>query len=284
MVYKPPSNSTISSGGCTETAPLKPWLKLAKHKLAAEEELEKIRTEFAASGQGELRYAILRLANVYGDYDNGFLARGLCLARVYQSKNEEMKWLYGRDLRINTVHVLDAVAAAWLAARWAATVPSTDPELKNSSNQQTPSSPSSSSPSAALQSGASSRSFNVVDNGDTSQAMMASIIHTLFNIPTGFQNTLISAFARFNLDSVVDDVNEDMLQPWADLLAEKGISRPGPIGPFMEKELLKDCDLCLDSGRARRVLGWNVGAGRERMSEGIVRGVVESYGRMGWWP
>ena len=282
MVYKAPSNSTISSGGCIESAPLKPWLKLAKHKLSAEEELEKIRTEFSTTGSGELRYAILRLAHVYGDYDNGFLARGLCLARVYQSKSEEMKWLYGRDLRINTVHILDAVPAAWLAARWAASVASDSPELCTPSVSSSPSSPSGFN--SALLTGASARAFNIADAGDTSQGTMAGIIHTLFNIPTGFQNTLISAFARFNLDSVVDDVNEDVLQPWADLLAEKGITRAGPIGPFMEKELLKDCDLCLDSGRARRVLGWKVGEGREVMSVELVRGVRESYGRMGWWP
>ncbi|KAI4150605.1 MAG: hypothetical protein LQ340_003986, partial [Diploschistes diacapsis] len=236
MVYKPPSSSTISSGGCTETSSLKPWLKLAKHKLAAEEALERIRQEFAATGQGELRYAILRLAHVYGDYDVGFLARGLCLARVYQSKAEEMKWLYGRELRINTVHVLDCVAAAWLAAQWGATVTPSDPELR--APPQSPASPSGFN--AGLLAGASARAFNVADSGDTSQAMMATIVHELFDIPTGFQNTLVSTFARFNLDSVVDDVNEDVLQPWADLLAERGITRPGPIGPFMEKELLRD--------------------------------------------
>lgn len=282
MVYKSPSSSTVSGGGCTESSPLKPWLKLAKHKLAAEEELEKIRLEFASTGRGELRYAILRLAHVYGEYDVGFLARGLCLARVYQSKGDEMKWLYGRDLRINTVHVLDCVSAAWLAARWASTATASDLTLN-----APPNSPSSSSPSgfnSAHLTGASARAFNIADAGDTSQGVMAGIIHSLFDIPTGFQNPLINAFAKLNLDSVVEDVNEDVLQPWADLVAEKGITRPGPIGPFMEKELLKDCDLCLDTGRARRVLGWKVGEGRERMSKERVEEVVGSYGRMGWWP
>ena len=305
MVYKPPSSSVISSGGCTETSALKPWLKLAKHKLTSEEALERIRQEFVAlssarnsssstptagSEAGELRYAILRLPHVYGDYDIGFLAKGLCLARVYQVKGEEMKWLYGRDLRINTVHVLDVASAAWLAARWASTVcegwasavAPTEPTLQSLSSASSPSSPSGFS--SSLLAGASVRAFNIVDGGDTSQGTMAHIISKIFDIPTGFQNTLVSAFARFNLDSVVDDVNEEVLQPWADLLAEKGITRPGPIGPFMEKELLRDCDLCLNAAKARRVLGWKPEKGREEISVEGVKAVVESWRGRGWWP
>ncbi|MCJ1468452.1 hypothetical protein MMC07_007081 [Pseudocyphellaria aurata] len=251
MIYKSPSSSTISSGGCKESAPLKPWLKIAKYKLRAEEGLEKLARE------NGLCYAVLRLAHVYGPYDVGYLARGLCLARVYQSQNREMKWLWGKDLRVNTVHVWDVCHAAWLAAGWCA----------RTSHAAAP-----------------VRAFNIADKGDTSQGTLATIFGSIFNIPTGFQGTLVSSFARFNLDSVVDDVNEDILQPWADLLKDKNITKPGPLSPFMEKELLKDCDLCLDAGRAAEVLGWEVDPAREAVGEGAVREVVESYERMGWWP
>lgn len=261
MVYKDPSTSTITAGGCKETATLKPWLKLAKFKLYAEEGLEKIHQEAAETSMGgQLRYAVLRLAHVYGEYDTGFLARGLCLARVYQKKREDMKWLYGRDLRINTVHITDVCTAAWAAAQYISTIPIDAAEL-------------------AAPAG---RVFNIVDEGDTSQLALSQIIATIFEITTGFQNSLISTFAKFNLESVVDDVNEDVLQPWADLLEDKGITRAGPIGPFMEKELLKDVHLCLDGGKAARVLGWRPRV--ERLGVEGVRDVVRSYERMNWWP
>lgn len=230
---------------------MKPWLKIAKYKLEAEEALEKLAKE-----EG-LRYAVLRLPHVYGPYDVGFLARGLCLARVYQSQSREMKWLWSKDLRVNTVHVWDVCNAAWLAAAWCTKNPYSATPL---------------------------RAFNITDQGDTSQGTLATIFGSIFGIPTGFQGTLISSFARFNLDSVVDDVNEEILQPWADLLKEKGIKDGGPLSPFMEKELLKDSDLCLNATRAKTLLEWKCGEGREVLVEERVREVLESYDQMGWWP
>ncbi len=103
MVYKPDPSPR------KETDKTKPWLKMAKWKLTAEEELSKI--------EG-LNLVVLRLAHVYGDYSNKFVATALSLARVYQHLEKEMKWLWDRDLRVNTVHVEDAVRALWRSADW----------------------------------------------------------------------------------------------------------------------------------------------------------------------
>ena len=256
MVYKPPSSSTISGGGCTETSELKPWLKISKAKLLAEEALEKL-----AQDQG-LQHATLRLAHVYGTYDTGFLARGLCLARVYQSLGKEMKWLWGKELRINTVHVDDVCNGAWLAAQWAA----------NPSNRPTKSTT------------AAERAFNLVDDGDTSQEMLADLVANIFEIETGFQGSVISQFAKLNLDSVIDDVNEEILQPWADLIKKKGLDggQGSPLSPFMEKELIRDNDLCLSNAKAKKVLNWT--PSKERLREDEMRRIIDSYEKMRWWP
>ncbi len=254
MIYKSPSSSTISSGGCSETANLKPWLQIAKAKLQAEEALEKL-----VKDKG-LSYVCLRLAHVYGEYDVGFLSRGLCLARVYQGLNRELKWLWTKELRINTVHVQDVCTAAWKAASWCAAHPATK------------------------ESKPSDRAFNIVDDGDTRQETLSTIVSQIFKIETGFQGSFVSQFARLNLDSVVDDVNEEILQPWADMLKRKGLDagQGSPLTPFMEKELLKDHSLCLDGGRAREVLGWRVE--RPRLTEEGVQEILNSWERMRWWP
>ena len=256
MVYKPPSSSTISSGGCSEAADLKPWLKISKAKLVAEEALEKL-----AQTEG-LRHATLRLGHVYGPYDTGFLARGLCLARVYQSLNKEMKWLWGKDLRINTVHINDVCHAAWLAAQWAA----------NASNNP--------GKDATM----ASRAFNIVDDGDTTQQMLADLIADIFDIETGFQGSLISQFAKLNLDSVVDDVNEEILQPWADLIKKKGLDQGqgSPLSPFMEKELIKDSNLCLQNTKAKEVLQWKLE--KPKLGKTALDETLKSYETMKWWP
>lgn len=254
IVYKSPNSSTISSGGCTETAQLKPWLKIAKAKLQAEEALEKLARE------QDLKYACLRLAHVYGEYDVGFLARGLCLARVYQELNKELKWLWSKELRINTVHVLDVCSAAWKAAEWC----SRNPPTKQSSMAD--------------------RAFNIADNGDTKQETLATIVSSIFNIRTGFQGSLISNFAKMNLDSVVDDVNDDVLQPWAEMMKKAGVDhgQGSPLSPFMEKELLKDSNLCLNATKAKEVLGWAIE--REKLTEESLREIIASYERVKWWP
>lgn len=84
-----------------------------------------------------------------------------------------------------------------------------------------------------------------------------------------------------NLDSVVDEINNDMLDPWAEL-QERAELTPGPLGPFVEKELLKDTDLSLDGAAFEKETGFKYL--HDRLTEKEVREVVESYKRMGWWP
>lgn len=103
MVYKPDPTPR------KETDKLKPWLKKATWALKAEDDLSKI---------DGLHLVILRLANVYGPYTSTFLGTALCLARVYQDLGEEMKWLWDKDLRTNTVHVDDVARALWAGAEW----------------------------------------------------------------------------------------------------------------------------------------------------------------------
>jgi len=71
-----------------------------------------------------------------------------------------------------------------------------------------------------------------------------------------FQGSIVSHFAKLHLDSVVDDLNDETLDPWADLQAEAGIPDTSPLNPFMEKELLKDNDLSLDGTLLIRETGF----------------------------
>jgi hypothetical protein len=172
-----------------------------------------------------------------------------------------MKWLWTKDLRVNTVHVTDVTAGLWAIADWYAVA--NKPNWDDKTMGKIP-------------------IFNMVDGGQTSQGIMAELIGQIFGIQTGFQGQLISTFARLNMDSVVDDVNDEVLGPWADLLEEAGITRPGPLTPFMEKELLKDTDLSMDGSRLQKVVGFTYQ--KPNITKELLQSMIDSYTRIGWWP
>lgn len=182
------------------------------------------------------------------------------MARVYQHIEGEMKWLWTKDLRTNTAHIHDVTRALWDTAVW---YDAGKANWKEAEMGKVP-------------------IFNVVDKGTTTQGTMAEIIGEIFKIETGFQGTLISSFAKLNLESVVDDVNDEVLGPWADLLADAGITRPGPLTPFMEKELLKDTDLSMDGSRLETVVGFKYE--KPAVTKELIEEVIESYKKMKWWP
>ncbi|KAL2007906.1 hypothetical protein VTN00DRAFT_7888 [Thermoascus crustaceus] len=226
-----------------------PWHKLAKWKLKGGEELRKI---------PGLNLIVVRFPHVYGEYDSGYFATGICLARVYKELGRELEMLYTKELKVNTIYVKDAARALWTAAEWRASKGTLAPD--------------DSTPTV----------FNVVDHGDTRQAHIAEALTSVFDIPCSFVGSLASQFAKLNLDEVVDDMNELVLQTWADLLQKKQIERPGPISPFLEKDILKEWDMSIDGTLFEQTTGFK--PERETFTAEGVKAMVESYTRMGWWP
>jgi hypothetical protein len=109
----------------------------------------------------------------------------LIIGAVYKQLEEEMKLLWTKDLRINTVHVSDVVRAAWWVAATKAQ-------------------------GGGREEGAIGGPviYNLADKGDTDQGMMNELIKDIFCISTGFQGTVLSSFAKMNLESVTEEVND----------------------------------------------------------------------------
>eukprot|EP01028_Stygiella_incarcerata_P013156 TRINITY_DN81571_c0_g1_i1.p1 TRINITY_DN81571_c0_g1~~TRINITY_DN81571_c0_g1_i1.p1 ORF type:complete len:389 (-),score=100.68 TRINITY_DN81571_c0_g1_i1:197-1363(-) len=83
-----------------ESGKKKPWTKLAKAKLTAEEHLASLE---------ELDHVILRPAVVYGPGDTQGLAPRVIMGAVYRKLGEKMKFLWTGDLSFHTLHVVDMV-------------------------------------------------------------------------------------------------------------------------------------------------------------------------------
>ena len=95
------------------------------------------------------------------------IAPRLICGRVYKHLNQKMEFLWTKDLRINTVHVLDVAKAVWHTANWYV------------GNDKT-----------------GAYVFNLADDNDTDQEAVNAHIRAIFGIETGFQGKLISQMAK----------------------------------------------------------------------------------------
>eukprot|EP00158_Paraphelidium_tribonemae_P008252 Partr_v1_DN28528_c1_g1_i2_m73813 putative Epimerase dehydratase family protein len=193
-----------------EDGKTKPWTLIGKAKLTAETELKKI---------AGLNLIITRPAIVYGQGDLSHLTSRIVVGAVYKELKEEMKLLWTKDLRINTVHVSD-VARAYVALATAAV-------------------------DAGKKASVIGKTFNLADKADTDQEAVNEILKEIFGIKTGFQGSIISNLAKLNLGDVTEDINEKHLQPWSDLCKRNGVNS-SPLTPYLDQELLYNNSLSID--------------------------------------
>jgi len=189
-----------------ETEKPKPWTKLAKAKLNAEEELKKI------SG---LNLVIVRPCIVYGPGDiTGITPRLICAA-VYKTLGETMEFLWNDELKINTVHVSDVVAALW----------------------------------HLTSNGTVGEVYNLADSNDTSQGTVGKLLESIFGIKTDYMGTMKSKLATaVAMKVVAETANEKHLKPWSDLCKAKGITNT-PLTPYLDEELLYNNSYCVDGSK-----------------------------------
>ncbi|KAI9179855.1 hypothetical protein H9P43_005186 [Blastocladiella emersonii ATCC 22665] len=225
-----------------EGGKIKPWTGIAKAKAKAEEELKKI---------AGLNLVILRPAVVYGPGDMQGVTPRLIMGHIYRHLKEEMKLLWTKDLRINTVHVEDVCAATWTVAQ------------------------------AYKDKPANGEVFNLADKQDTDQETLNVHIRAIFGIQTGFQGSIISQFAKLNLESVTEEVNDTHMAPWSELLKASNIAI-SPLTPYLDQELLSNNSLSVDGSKIEKTLGFAYTV--PKVTEERIREIVDGYKKQGIWP
>lgn len=185
-----------------ENSKLKPWTIMAKNSLKAEEEV-------INSG---IPYIILRPAIVYGVGDVTGLTPRLIIGAVYKKLNEKMELLWDKQLKLNTVHVKDVVAAIWFL-------------LCNQTVNEI---------------------YNLADSADSDQNSISSLVSKIFNINYDFVGTVKSnIYTAVSMKIVADTANEKHLKPWSQLLKETNIN-DSPLTPYLDEELLHKNSLSVD--------------------------------------
>lgn len=216
----------------TESDKLKPWTEQAKNRLAAEEAVRAV--------QG-LPVVVLRPALVYGSGDLTSLAPRICCASVYQKLNEKMKFLWSKELKLNTVHVKDVCNALWCCA-------------------------TSAQPGSI---------YNLSDPGDTDQGMLNDLLGALFGIETGFQGSIISNLAKINMADTAETVNDKHVPTWNELCKAAGILNT-PLSPYIDKELLYNNSLGVDGSK---IVNDKIGFNYEfpKLTAALLREQIQEY-------
>lgn len=203
----------ISSGHIhsSEKTPIRESTKLDPWTVMAR---FKLQVEDDLSTIPELNYVILRPAVVYGLGDKNGLMPRLVVGAVYKHLGEMMKLLWHKDIKMHTVHVLDMCRAIWHACFY----------------------------------GKSGEVYHIVDKGDTTQGKISDIVSDIFNINHDYFGTTLSTLAKVDMSSLVDDINDKHLGPWAEACSKDGIENT-PLNPYLHQELLYDKHLNLDGSK-----------------------------------
>jgi len=209
----------LSSGQCydsgksksKEDEKLKPWTNLAKSKALAEKAVQ----------DSGVPHTIIRAATVYGPGDiTGMTPRIICAATYVGGKaGEKMTFLWDGDLKVHTVHVADVVRAMWFCA-------TTD--------------------------ACTGQVYNLVDDSDTTQEKIAAFLEAIFGIKTEFFGLLKSKAATgVAMKTVAETANETHMEPWGEILKEKGLTM-SKLSPFLDEELLYNNSLSLEGEKIKK--------------------------------
>lgn len=219
---------------------INPWTSIAKYKCKVEQELAKI---------PDLNYVILRPAIIYGVDDKQGLTPRLTMGAIYKHLNEEMKLLWTKDLKMNTVNVLDVCRAIWFVCNRNDIV--------------------------------SGEMFHIVDNSKSTQGSITELISDIFNIKYDYWGKTMSLVAcKTNVSELIDDINDKHMSAWSEICSKFNIKNT-PINPYLYQELLQEKHLNLNGDKLE-----NFGFKYEvplLNKESLVQ-MIESYVLMGLFP
>lgn len=151
---------------------------------------------------------------MYGPGDNSGLAPRIICGAVYKHLNEKMKFLWGEDLRLNTVFVGDVCKALWHCA--------TSPKVAPGSI------------------------YNLADKNDTNQEKINKHLEQIYGIKTGFLGSMASSLVTtLSMKAITEEVNDKHLKPWSDLCKKAAITNT-PLTPYLDPELLYNNALSVD--------------------------------------
>jgi nucleoside-diphosphate-sugar epimerase len=220
-----------------EDAVCKPWTLPAKYHKLAEEALANI---------PGLNYCILRLANVYGPGDVAGLMPRMACAAVYEHVGATMEFLWGEELRVNSIHVQDVSALLWHLCAGAEV----------------------------------GQIYNGVDDSDLTQGEFNKIMEQVFKVKTNCRGSITSMIASMKIEEIVEEANGGHMGPWRELLQQNKIGYT-PVDPYLVPELLSSKHLCLDGSKIKAT-GFQLSC--PKLTKELVVDSVKYWAKMNLFP
>lgn len=135
---------------------------------------------------------------------------------IYRHLGETMKMMWDENLVINTVHVTDvARSIIWLC-----------------------------------QQGKTEQIYNVVDEGNTKQGDITTIVSEIFNINHDYWGNTLSNLAKTDAIGLVSEINEKHLAPWAAICSAGGLDNT-PLTPYIDQNSVYHKHLHLNGSKLR---------------------------------
>lgn len=236
-----------------------------------------------------LPLVVLRSGLVYGEMYARFETAGfVLLGLVYKHLGQDMTLLWSPDLPKSSINAYDLAGAVWNAAQWisdktrgeAETLagvlipPSYDPSVTSS---VAPNIIPSSAGSVVVP------TFNIVDEGDTTQGRLGTILSRLYGINVRFLALSDEIFLGMKLSEIVEEANVVHLEAWNEIIAHSNPPVPQtPLSPYMPISLVEEHGYAIDGERARKILGFQ--CRYPQLDEQAIRDYINWCRREGAWP
>ncbi|KNZ46405.1 hypothetical protein VP01_72g9 [Puccinia sorghi] len=232
----------------------------------------------------DLNIVVARPALLYGPYAVDGYAPRLLIGEIYKYIGERMEHLWSADLRLHTIHTHDFAAGLWALAGWMSKLGRAAAEAHaNPIPCLLPATEDLPAGMPARDQLVKAPFFNLVDDGDTTQGLMASLAEKVVGVKVGFYNKVICQFAKLNMIDVIEDVNEKHCEPWPEMLSK---STPPitntPFTPNLPAALLSKHHIAFDGSKVKELIGLKLKF--PSMTEEVIRDQVRKFIADGIWP
>ncbi|KZT03520.1 uncharacterized protein LAESUDRAFT_729108 [Laetiporus sulphureus 93-53] len=246
---------------------------------------ETLRTLGAIDG---LNLVIVRKALVYGPYiDYGPIMTYITMGAVYGYLKQPLKALWSPGKHpTHTIHATDVAGAFWACAEWMDRVGGRK-EADALAGEELPFKNDKSKADIdgviAPDMKVVAPLFNLEDDGQLQMVDLGNRIASAFGTTFEFFNLMTNLAAKFKLEDVVEDINEEHVSTWTKMITESNPPVPNThFTAYTDVYNLRRHVVAFNNAKLKRIVGYEIK--RPQFDEKAVLELVDKLKAEGSWP